>query len=306
MTSVTVSPGFFATAGVQIRRGRGFSETDGLAGAENIVINAALASQFFPGEDPIGRRLRFVSREAPPAGQPAPIWWTVVGVSPSIRHSNPQDPASGSVVYLPHRQDPPGGASLMVRSHLEPGAVMSEVRRAVQAIDQDQPVFTMQTMNQMLAQQQWPFRVFGSLFAIFAVIAVTLSAVGLYAVMAYSVTQRTQEIGVRLALGAGGNQVLWLILRRGLIQVAIGVTIGLTGAFFMSQALGSRPRADHGPRPRDLCGHLDPARAGRDRRVRHSRAARLAGGPACGVEDGIAETFAGEFYRRSGGQEIHS
>ena len=127
----------------------------------------------------------------------------------------------------------------MVRSHLEPGAVMSEVRRAVQAIDQDQPVFTMQTMNQMLAEQQWPFRVFGSLFAIFAVIAVTLSAVGLYAVMAYSVTQRTQEIGVRLALGAGGNQVLWLILRRGLIQVAIGVTIGLTGAFFMSQALGS-------------------------------------------------------------------
>ena len=239
VTSVTVSPGFFATAGVQIRRGRGFSETDGLAGAENVVINALLASQFFPGEDPIGRRLRFVSREAPPAGQPPPIWWTVVGVSPAIRQSNPQDPASAPVVYLPHRQDPPFGASLMVRSHLEPGAVMSEVRRAVQAIDQDQPVHTMRTMSQMLAQQQWPFRVFGSLFAIFAVIAVTLSAVGLYAVMAYSVTQRTQEIGVRLALGAGGNQVLWLILRRGLIQVAIGVTIGLTGAFFMSKALGS-------------------------------------------------------------------
>ncbi len=174
VTSVTVSPGFFATAGVKIRRGRGFSETDGLAGADNIVINALLASQFFPGEDPIGRRLRFVSREAPPVGQPPPIWWTVVGVSPSIRHSNPQDSASGSVVYLPHRQDPPRGASLMVRSHLEPGAVMSEVRRAVQAIDQDQPVFTMRTMDQMLAQQQWPFRVFGSLFAIFAVIAVTL------------------------------------------------------------------------------------------------------------------------------------
>jgi putative ABC transport system permease protein len=239
VTPVTVSPGFFATVGVPIRQGRGFSETDGLAGAENVVINALFASQFFPGEDPIGRRLRFVSRNPPPAGQPPPIWWTVVGVSPSIRHSNPQDPAATAVVYLPHRQDPPGGASLMVRSHLEPGAVMSEVRRAVQALDQDQPVFTMQTMSQMLARQQWPFRVFGSLFAIFAVIALTLSAVGLYAVMAYSVTQRTQEIGVRLALGAGGGQVLWLILRRGLIQVAIGVTIGLLGAFFMSQALGS-------------------------------------------------------------------
>jgi putative ABC transport system permease protein len=239
VTPVTVSPAFFETAGVQIRRGRGFTETDGLAGAENVVINDVLAAQFFPREDPIGRRLRFVSRDAPPAGQPPAIWWTVVGVSPSMRHTNPQDPALTAVVYLPHRQDPPIGASLMVRSRLEPGPVMSEVRRAVQSIDQDQPVFTMQTVEQMLARQQWPFRVFGSLFAIFAVIALTLSAVGLYAVMAYSVTQRTQEIGVRMALGAAGNQVLWLVLRRGLIQVATGVTIGLAGAFFMSEALAS-------------------------------------------------------------------
>jgi predicted permease len=239
VASVAVSPAFFATAGVQIRRGRGFAETDGLAGAENVVINDLLAAQFFAGEDPIGRRLRFVSRQAPPAGQPPPIWWTVVGVSPSIRHTSPQDPAPRAVVYTPYRQDPPTGASLMVRSHLEPGAVMNEVRRAVQAVDQDQPVFTMQTMNQMLARQQWPFRVFGSLFAIFAVIALSLSAVGLYAVMAYSVSQRTQEIGVRMALGAGGNQVLWLVLRRGLIQVALGVTIGLVGAFFLSEALAA-------------------------------------------------------------------
>ena len=239
VTTVTISPSFFATAGVQVRRGRGFSETDGPPGAENIVINDLLATQFFPGEDPIGRRLRFVSREAPPAGQPAPIWWTVVGVSPSIRHSNPQNPAQTPVVYLPYRQDPPGFATLMVRSRLQPGAVMSDVRRAVQSIDQDQPVFTIQTMEQTLARQMWPFRVFGTLFAIFAVIALTLSAVGLYAVMAYSVTQRTQEIGVRMALGAGGNQVLWLVLRRGLLQIAIGVAIGLTGAMFASRALGS-------------------------------------------------------------------
>jgi putative ABC transport system permease protein len=239
VTTVTVSPSFFATAGVQVRRGRGFSETDGPPGAENIVINDLLATQFFPTEDPIGRRLRFVSRDAPPAGQPAPIWWTIVGVSPSIRHSNPQNPAQSPVVYLPYRQDPPGFATLMVRSRLPPGAVMTEVRQAVQSIDQDQPVFTIRTMEQSLAREMWPFRVFGSLFAIFAVIALTLSAVGLYAVMAYSVTQRTQEIGVRMALGAGSNQVLWLVLRRGLIQIAIGVAIGLTGAMFASKALGS-------------------------------------------------------------------
>ena len=116
---------------------------------------------------------------------------------------------------------------------------MSEVRRTVQSLDQDQPVFTIQTLDQILMQMQWPFRVFGSLFAIFAFIALSLSAVGLYAVMAYSVTQRTQEIGMRMALGADGRQVSWLILRRGLIQLVIGISLGLVGAFFMSKALGS-------------------------------------------------------------------
>jgi len=89
----------------------------------------------------------------------------------------------------------------------------------------------------MLAQQRWPFRVFGSVFAIFAFIALVLAAVGLYAVMAYSVTQRTQEIGVRMALGAANKEVSWLVLRRGLVQIALGLTIGLTGAWFAGQLL---------------------------------------------------------------------
>jgi putative ABC transport system permease protein len=89
----------------------------------------------------------------------------------------------------------------------------------------------------MLAQRQWPFRVFGTMFALLAAIALTLAAVGLYAVMAYSVTQRTQEIGVRMALGAAGRQVSWLILRRGLIQLAIGLTLGLAGAWLASRVL---------------------------------------------------------------------
>jgi putative ABC transport system permease protein len=116
---------------------------------------------------------------------------------------------------------------------------MAAVRREVQAIDQDQPVFTVQTLDQMLAQERWPFRVFGGLFAIFAVIALVLSSVGLYAVMAYSVTQRTQEIGVRMALGAAGREVSWLILKRGLIQLALGLTIGLGGALALSRVLQS-------------------------------------------------------------------
>lgn len=114
---------------------------------------------------------------------------------------------------------------------------MDGVRHEVQAIDPDEPVFTIETMDQALAQSRWPYRVFGSVFAIFAGVALVLSAVGLYAVMAYSVTQRTQEIGVRMALAADAPQVLWLILRRGLIQVGIGISLGLAGAYALSRVL---------------------------------------------------------------------
>ena len=116
---------------------------------------------------------------------------------------------------------------------------MNAVRREVQAVDPDQPVFTIQTMEQMLAQQTWPYRVFGSLFAIFAIIALVMSAVVLYAVIAYLVTQRTTEIGVRMALGADARQVSWLILKCGLWQLGIGLSIGLTGAFFLSQVVAT-------------------------------------------------------------------
>jgi predicted permease len=243
VSTVTISPKFFDVVGVQMRRGRPFYETDGAAGSETVIINERMASQFFPGEDPMGERIRFPSD--PPPGAPAPaspgqsqgVWRTIVGISPSIRHSSPQDAEPTAVVYMPFRQDPPGFAALLVRSRLPPGTVMDAARKEVQAIDQDQPVFTIQTLDQMLEQARWPFRVFGSLFVIFAVIALVLSSVGLYAVMAYSVTQRTQEIGVRMALGAEGRQVSWLILKRGLVQLAIALTLGLAGAFGLSRVL---------------------------------------------------------------------
>jgi predicted permease len=240
---VTISPGFFETAGVQLLRGRVFRDTDGAAGSETIIINQRLASQYFKGEDPIGRRIRFAERPSVP-GQLAPstprqpeVWRTIVGICPSLRHSNPQDSDPAPAAYIPYRQDPPAGVTLLVRSRLDAGSIMNLVRREVQAVDQDQPVVTVQTLDQMLAQSMWPYRVFGSLFAIFAAIALVMSAVGLYAVMAYSVTQRTPEIGVRMALGAEGRRVSWLILKRGLLQLALGLTLGLAGAFGLSRVL---------------------------------------------------------------------
>ena len=152
-------------------------------------------------------------------------------------HGSSLDAYENAVVYLPYRQESPAVASLLVRSALPPGSVMDGVRREVQAIDRDQPVFTIQTLAQVLAGDRWWYRTWGSMFAIFAVIALSLSSVGLYAVMAYSVTQRTQEIGVRMAVGAQRWQVCWLILKRGLLQLAVGLTLGLAGTLALSRVL---------------------------------------------------------------------
>ena len=239
VSTVVVSPAFFETVGVQVRRGRVFNDTDGNAGNETVIINERFAAEVFKNEDPIGRRLRFV-QPPPPAGQPAPptpVWRTIVGVSPTIRHANRQDAEPTNAVYIPARQEPPGFSNMLIRTALPPGTLISAVREQLRLVDPDQPVQTVQTMGQMLDRQMWPYRVFGSLFAIFATIALIMSAVGLYAVMAYSVTKRRTEIGVRMALGASGSDVRWLILRRGLWQMGLGLLLGLAGAFGLSRVL---------------------------------------------------------------------
>ncbi len=256
VTTITAGPNYFETLGAPVRVGRAFNDNDGKAGFETVVVNQRFATQMFPGEDPIGRRIRFPLRQpnAPPptgpqaADQTPPVWRVIIGIASTLRHGSPQDGEPPAAVYIPMRQESPAFAMLLIRSRIDPAVIMSSVRREVQALDQDQPVFTVQTMEQMLRQQRWPFVVFGTLFVVFAVIALVLAAVGLYAVMAYSVTQRTQEIGVRMALGAAAPQVSWLILRRGVIQLAIGLTIGLTGAWFATAAL---PQQIVGTTPND-------------------------------------------------------
>jgi predicted lysophospholipase L1 biosynthesis ABC-type transport system permease subunit len=201
-----------------------------------------MAAEHFKGEDPLGKRIKFMQYPVP-AGQPAPppaVWRTIIGVVRTVRHTGLQDIGSLSVVYVPVRQDPPGFTTVMIRSAVAPEVIMTAVRKEVQAIDPDQPVFNLRTMERGMRQTMWPYVVFGTLFTIFAAIGLLLSAVGLYAVMAYAVTQRTQEIGVRVALGAQGNQVTWMVLKRGLLQLGLGLAFGLAGGLFAGRALPSR------------------------------------------------------------------
>ena len=230
-----VTPSYFDTLGVTAQRGRFFRDIDGAAGSEVIVVNERFAARFFPGEDALGRRIRLNSiREAD-----TEPWLTIVGIAPTVRQSNPQDLQPDAVIYQTFRQRPLQGMNILLRTAGPQASIVASVREAVQAIDPEQPVFAVQTMDEVLAQSRWPYRVFGTMFVLFALIALVLSTVGIYAVTSYAVAQRVQEIGVRMALGAQPRQVSWLILRSGLSQLGIALLLGLPGAWGVGQALAS-------------------------------------------------------------------
>jgi putative ABC transport system permease protein len=235
VTMLTVDPQYFKTMGLPLQRGRDITDEDGMTGREAAVINQRFAALHFPNEDPIGRRITLSidlqGGAAPQGGIPTSLTATIVGIVPNLRQRDFQLPDPDPIAYLPFRTDPRGFMNLIVRSAGDPNLMTPILREEVRAIDPDLPLFNIRTMDDQLAQARWPFRIFGTMFGIFAVIALALSAVGLYAVTAYAVSQRTQEIGLRMALGAQGNEVAWLFLRRSMIQLGIGLTLGVAGAF---------------------------------------------------------------------------
>ena len=226
VSTVSVSPRYFQTLGVGVTRGRGIDDVDGTAGAANVVINQLLADRLFPGQDPIGRQLRFVPRLDEPNAPPQ-VWRTIVGVVPTIAQGDDDDAFRNPVVYLPFLNAPDRTSSLIVRSAMSPVNVMAAVREAVRSIDPDQPVFAIETIAAVLAYERSIYRIFAALFGLLAAIGLVLSAIGVYGVIAYAVTQRTQEIGVRMAIGANRWDVSWMFLRKGLTQLGIALLIGV-------------------------------------------------------------------------------
>jgi predicted permease len=228
-TILWVSDGYLDVLGLQMVSGRWLGPDDGLPGSEVAVVNQRFVEVHLGGGDAQGRRLRFVNPNAD-ADTTEVEWLTIVGVMPNVRQRNLQEVETDAVVYMPLRANPVRGPGLMIRTAAPPGMVTPLLREVMSAVQPDLPLFNIMTLDDVLAQERWPFRVFGLMFSVFAGMALLLAGVGLYSVTAHSVTQRTQEIGIRVAHGAEPRQVTWLVLRRALRQLAIGVPVGLAGA----------------------------------------------------------------------------
>jgi putative ABC transport system permease protein len=229
-----VTPDYFRTVHVPIRRGRAFTDRDDRNATPVAIITEGFAKQFFPGEDPIGKRITpngSVDPGKPPVRE-------IVGVVADMHLISLRLPPKPQI-YIPHQQFAIQSMSIFVRSQMSEAALMGTFRRAVNEIDKDVPVYRMRTLPDYLSQSIAQPRLNAMLVGLFALIALLLAAAGIFGVMSYSVTQRTQEIGIRLALGAQRYDVLRLIIGQGMRFVVAGVVLGLIGVFICTRLLQS-------------------------------------------------------------------
>ncbi len=228
-----VSPGYIETLTVPILRGRSFVEADNESGLPVALINAALARRYWPNEDPVGKRILQGHRSSG-----ANPWITIVGLVGDTKLYGLANP-SRFEVYLPFRQRPQDDMSLLVRSTADPASLTAAIRQAVAAIDKDQPVFGIATMQELVDESVGTRRLTLILLGLFSSLALILAAIGIYGVVSYSVALRTHEIGIRMALGAQPKDVLRLVLGQGARLAFWGAAIGLVAALGFTRLLSS-------------------------------------------------------------------
>jgi predicted permease len=224
-----VSPGFFAALGMAVREGRAFDERDTRSSLPVAVVSERLARVEWPGTSAVGRRLRLGAADT--------TWITVIGVVPDVIVRTLTDRAADPMVYRPFGQMTWRSVTLAVQAAGDPMAVSGAVRARLRALDADLPFSRVEPMALTVHERMFEPRVYGQMFAIFAVAALVLASVGLYGVMAYLVAQRRHEMGVRMALGARARDVVQLVLRGGVRMIVWGVAIGVPAAFGLSQLL---------------------------------------------------------------------
>jgi len=222
------TPDYFSAMGIPLLQGRLFTERDTAESEQVVIINETLRRRFFPNAEPLGKRIAFSGANGP--------WHTIVGVVGDVRHLGLEQDA-GLELYRPFAQTPTRSVTLVVKSSLEPGAVVASIRREVLKLDAEQPIHNIRPMTEIIARDIAPERFNLTLLAVFAVVALLLAVVGIYGVMSYAATQRTREIGVRIALGAQARDVLKLIAGQAMWLALAGVASGVGVALALTHLM---------------------------------------------------------------------
>lgn len=221
------TPDYFQTMRIPILKGRGFTEQDKAGAPRVMIVNETLARKHWPGQDALGKRIRFFG---PPERT---SWMEIVGVVEDVKHEL-NVPATPEY-YLPHAQDSWSAMVLVARTNVDPTSLAGALRQHVWSIDKDQPVFDVRSMTQVWSLSASMYSFSSVTLGIFAGLALLLASMGIYGVMAFAVSQRTQEIGIRMALGASAPDVLKLVLKHGMKLALLGIVIGLAGAWALTR-----------------------------------------------------------------------
>jgi putative ABC transport system permease protein len=225
-----VSSSYFHALGMRLRIGRGLTNRDVAGAPPATVINETMVRKYFPKEDPVGKRI-LVQQIVPGKNQLGPeIPWEVVGVVADERVSSLDDKTDSPGMYVTNEQSPVYFGGIVLRAASDPSVLQKNLRQAIYAVDKDQPLTDVKTLEQLKSESAAPDRILSVLFAIFAGVALLLAAIGIYGVISYSVAHRTGEMGIRAALGASPGSLLGLILRNGVWMTGAGLVLGLGGA----------------------------------------------------------------------------